>query len=104
MVNWSTAREILEQGPQGSILNHHNAEVWVNSYTSQTLPSLQDKVTTPPTDKLAGPSESISDSLLKNLTALDMVSNHIFGSDPKPARVYSCLHSEAFPSARSMGK
>jgi hypothetical protein len=81
IVNWSTARGLLEQGPQGDILKYHNAEVWVNPYTSKTLLTRREKVVVPPVDELADASSSIFAMFVKDLPALQTVVDHIFHDD-----------------------
>jgi hypothetical protein len=78
IVDWSTAKKLLAQGPQGDILKYHNAEVWVNPYTSDTLLTLRETTTTQPAGTLAGPSLNMWDALVKALPALQIVANHIF--------------------------
>jgi hypothetical protein len=77
MVKWPTARELLKEGPQGSILKYHNAEVWVNPYTSLTLLTRREKVAMPPAGELADPNLSIYATLLKQLPALHTVAHEI---------------------------
>jgi hypothetical protein len=78
ILDWSTAKKLLAQGPQGDILKYHNAEVWVNPYTSDTLLTLRETTTTQPAGTLAGPSSNMWDALVKALPALQIVANHIF--------------------------
>lgn len=81
LVKWPAATELLKEGPQGSILKYHNAEVWVNPYTSLTLLTRREKVTSTPTaGELAGPSLSIYATLVKELPALHTVVHEIHGS------------------------
>jgi len=81
MVDWPTAKGLLQQGPQGDILKHHNAEVWVNPYTFKTLLTRREVTTTPPAGELAGPNVGIHAALLKDLPGLQAVLNHIFRDD-----------------------
>lgn len=89
MVDWPTAKGLLEQGPQGDILKYHNAEVWVNPYTSQTLLTRREKIMTPPTSELAGSSLNIFAALVKDLPGLQTVMDHILDGDDidEPAKL-----------------
>jgi hypothetical protein len=78
MVDWPTARKLLEQGPQGDILKYHNSEVWINPYTSKVLISRREKVTTQPAGELASPNLHPLAALTKDLTALHVVMGQIF--------------------------
>lgn len=82
IVDWPTAKALLEEGPQGGILKYHNAEVWVNPYTSQTLLTRREPTTTPPAaGELTEPTLSIHTTLLKELRALQTVMNHLLSWD-----------------------
>jgi hypothetical protein len=81
MVDWPTARGLLEQGPQGDILKYHNAEVWINPYTSKVLLTRREKLTTPPAGELADSNSHMFAAITKDLSALHAVVDHIF-SDP----------------------
>lgn len=50
-VDWSVAKKQLQQGSNGDILRFHNAEVWLNAYTSHTLITKREKVTHIPKPK-----------------------------------------------------
>jgi hypothetical protein len=79
IVDWPTARRLLQQGPQGDILKYHNAEVWVNPYTSQVLLTRRETTTTPPTGEPTPPSMHILDAIMKDLPALHTVMKDIPG-------------------------
>jgi FAD/FMN-containing dehydrogenase len=72
MVDWPTARRLLEQGPEGDILKHHNAEVWINPYTFETLITRRDLVQKP-TGPLAAPKQNLFATLVQQLPALRLV-------------------------------
>jgi hypothetical protein len=76
-VDWPTAKSLLEQGPRGDILKHHNAEVWINPYTADTLITRRDLVATQPPGELAGPTISPFASLLQELPALRVLAESI---------------------------
>jgi hypothetical protein len=78
MVDWPIAKALLEHGPQGDILKYHNAEVWVNPYTYQTLLTRREIETSVPANEAADPSLSMHASLLKELPALHTVLDRIF--------------------------
>jgi hypothetical protein len=82
IVNWSTAKKLLAQGPQGDILKYHNAEVWVNPYTSDTLLTLRETLTTQPAGTLVGSRSNMWDALVKAIPPLQIVANHIPNCDP----------------------
>jgi hypothetical protein len=73
MVDWPSARSVLEQGPQGGILSYHNAEVWVNPYTTKALITRREKVTKAPASGLVEQSLSMFAALLEKLPALQAV-------------------------------
>ena len=76
LIDWSTAKGLLEQGPSGSILKCHNAEVWLNAYTRTALVTRREVTTTPP--KNGGDSSvSLFVTLIKLLPALKTVLNHL---------------------------
>jgi len=72
LVDWSTAKGFLEQGPNGSILKCHNSEVWLNPYTKQALITRREVTTTPPKDG-GDSSVSVFVTLIKLLPALKTV-------------------------------
>jgi hypothetical protein len=83
VVDWPTARKMLEKGPQGDILKYHNAEVWINPYTSLALLSLRETTTTRPTCELAGAASNIWATLAVEIPSLNPIISHIFGNcDP----------------------
>jgi hypothetical protein len=49
-VDWSAAKKRLQKGPDGDILKYHNAEVWLNPYTSRAIITKREVVTEPPPD------------------------------------------------------
>lgn len=72
LTDWSTAKKLLEQGPDGNILNCHNSEVWMNPYTKKALITRREVTTTQPKD--AGDSTmSVFATLIKQLPALEKV-------------------------------
>ena len=72
LTDWSTAKGLLEQGPSGSILKYHNAEVLLNPYSKQALITRRDVTTIPP--KNGGDSSvSVFATLIKQLPALKTV-------------------------------
>jgi len=76
LIDWSTAKGLLEQGPSGSILKCHNAEVWLNAYTKTALVTRREVTTTPP--KNGGDSSvSVFVTLIKLLPALKTVLKHM---------------------------
>jgi hypothetical protein len=76
LIDWSTAKGLLEQGPSGSILKCHNAEVWLNPYTRTALVTRREVTTTPP--KNGGDSSvSVFVTLIKLLPALKTVLNQM---------------------------
>ena len=76
LIDWSTAKGLLEQGPSGNILKCHNAEVWLNAYTRTALVTRREVTTTPP--KNGGDSSvSLFVTLIKLLPALKTVLNHL---------------------------
>jgi hypothetical protein len=82
IVNWPTARSMLQQGPSGGILKYNNSEVWLNPYTSLVLLTKREKVTMPPpTAQLGKPSTSIFASLIEELPALRAVKDVLAQDD-----------------------
>jgi hypothetical protein len=84
--DWPAVKTLLEEGPDGSILKHHNSEVWMNAYTHQALITRREVTTTPP--KGDGDSTvSIFATLIKQLPALEKVLHAmeidllVFGND-----------------------
>ena len=76
LTDWSTAKGLLEQGPSGSILKCHNAEIWLNPYTKKALISRREVTTTSP--KNSGDSSvSVFVTLIKLLPALKTVFDHL---------------------------
>ena len=74
MVDWPTAKQLLQQGPDGDILKYHNAEVWFNPYTSKTLITRREK-TTQPGDGKTDSNPGIFATLLMALPALRAVTD-----------------------------
>lgn len=72
VTDWSTAKGLLEQGPSGSILKFHNAEVWFNPYTKHALITRREVTTTQPKDG-GDSSKSVFATLIKLLPALKTV-------------------------------
>jgi hypothetical protein len=80
-VDWPAARKVLEQGPKGDILKYHNAEVWINPYTSKALITRREQITERPSESdLAGPGLTMHASLAANLPALQTIKAKITGS------------------------
>jgi hypothetical protein len=73
MIEWPAAKTLLEQGPQGGILSFHNAEVWVNPYTSKVLVTRREKVETKPKETLADATLSMFVTFLERLPAIRAV-------------------------------
>ena len=76
LTDWSTAKRLLKQGPSGSILKCHNAEVWLNPYTKKALISRREVTTTPPKNG-GDSSNSVIGTLSKLLPALQMVRHNM---------------------------
>jgi hypothetical protein len=74
-VDWPTAKKLLEQGPNGDILKYHNAEVWMNPYTKQSLITRREATTTPPKGEGVN-TVSLFATLIKRLPALETVFRH----------------------------
>lgn len=91
IVDWSTARGLLEQGPQGDILKYHNAEVWINAYTSQALVSRREIMTSRPAGELADKSLNMFAALIDDLPAFQTVMYHIFEGDFDPAKLFGTI-------------
>ena len=72
LTDWSTAKGLLEQGPSGSILKYHNAEVWLSPYLKQALITRREVTTIPPKNG-GDSSESVFATLIKQLPALKTV-------------------------------
>jgi hypothetical protein len=80
--DWPSARKLLQQGPEGDILKHHNAEVWINPYTAETLITRRDVVASPPdASKMAGANENPFFILMRDLPALRKIAADIQGGD-----------------------
>ena len=76
LTDWSTAKGLLEQGPSGSILKCHNAEIWLNPYTKKALITRREVTTTSPKDS-GNISMSVFMTLIKLLPALKTVFDHL---------------------------
>jgi hypothetical protein len=81
MIDWSKAKQLLQQGPSGDILKYHNAEVWINPYTSNVLITRRELTPAPPPGQISEPSISIYASLVKALPALRTVTEAIDWTD-----------------------
>jgi hypothetical protein len=80
--DWPSARKLLRQGPRGDILKHHNAEVWINPYTAETLITRRDVVASPPdAGKMAGANVNPFVVLMRDLPALRKIAADIQGGD-----------------------
>ena len=79
LTTWSAAKTLLQQGPTGDVLNHHNAEVWISPYTSDALITRRDSVPAPEASQLAGPNDNPFVRLMSELPALREVAAEIQG-------------------------
>jgi hypothetical protein len=78
-VDWSSVKQSLEKGPEGDILKYHNAEVWVNPYTSKALVSRRTAVTVKPPGELSTGNVSAFVTFANALPALRKLAGDIHG-------------------------
>jgi hypothetical protein len=77
IVQWSVAKKLLQQGATGDILKYHNAEVWINPYTSEAVVTRRSQVTSKPASELGGASTHPFATLFKELPALRVLMQEI---------------------------
>jgi hypothetical protein len=81
IVDWTAAKKLLQQGALGDILKYHNAEVWVNPYTSKALLTRREQLTSAPAGELAEQKPQIFAALTNDLPALQTVKANIVAAD-----------------------
>jgi len=76
LIDWSTAKGLLQQGSSGTILKCHNAGFWLNHYTTTALITRREVTATPPKNG-EDSSVSVFVTLIKLLPAIKTVLNHM---------------------------
>jgi len=88
-VDWSAAKKRLQKGPDGDILKYHNAEVWLNPYTSLALITKREVVTEAPPDA-SNPATNAFVTFIHSIPVLEKIWQEI----SKPGELLDDLYRE----------